>query len=145
MSEWAIISQLRVGVVSSIVEACGLGNRRNQQLGGLWHHHIVKNLWTGSLAGKNVEPARSDGLGGGPDRVILSMNVSHKLSDRLVRRELHSDFYPNARIRDLSSGAVADSVRPHVWGFCSLKDARPAPRAGGLGHWSLCFEDRGTT
>src|SRR5262249_53980045 len=44
---------------------------------------------------------------------------------------------------DLSSGAVADSVRPHVWDFCSLKDALPAPRVGGLGHWSLCFEDRG--
>src|SRR5882672_5997613 len=102
MSEGAVISELRPRTVLAVVEACGLGGRPFQQVGGLYHHHIVSRLWTGSLAGKYDESARCDSLGGGSNRVVLSVDVSHELSDRLVRRKLHSNFYRNAGIRNLS-------------------------------------------
>src|SRR5665213_2336855 len=141
MSERTVTSELRLGAVLSVVEACGLGDRCFPPLGGLYHHHVVSRLWTGSLAGKYDESARRDSLGGGPNRFVLSVDVSHELGDCLVRRELHSDFYRHAGIRNLSGSAVANAMCSYVWDFCSLKDALPAPRVGGLGHWSLCFED----
>jgi hypothetical protein len=68
MSKGAVISELRGGPVLSVVEAGGLGTKRFQQLGGLYHPHVVSWLWTGSLAGKYDEPARRDSLGGGGTR-----------------------------------------------------------------------------
>jgi hypothetical protein len=44
----------------------------------------------GSLTGKYDASARRDRLGGGPNRVILGVDVAHELSDCLVSRELHS-------------------------------------------------------
>ncbi len=101
----------------SVVEACGPGNRRFRRLGGLYHHHVVSRLWAGSLAGKYDEPARRDSLGGGSNRAVLSVDVSHELSDRLVRREPHSDFYRNAGIRNLCGSAVANAMCTYVWNF----------------------------
>ena len=137
MSERAVISELCSRAVLSVVEACRLGIRRFQQLGGLCHRHVVRGLWSGSPAGKYDKPARRNSLSGGPNRFVLSVDVSHELSDRLVRRELHSDFHRNAGIRNLSGGAVPDSVCPYVWDLCSLKDARPASGVCGLGHRPL--------
>jgi hypothetical protein len=73
MSEEAITSELRVGAVPSVFEACGLGNRRFQQLGTLYHHHVVSRLSTGPLAGEYDDSARRDSLGGGPNQVVLGM------------------------------------------------------------------------
>jgi hypothetical protein len=114
MSEGAVISELRVGTVASVVEACGSGSGRFQQLGGLCRRHLVGRLLIGSLSGKHGKPARRDSLGGGPNRVVLGVDVSHELSDCFVRRELHSDFCRNTGIRNLSGGAVPDSMRSHV-------------------------------
>ncbi len=126
MSERAAIFKLRVGAVASIIEACWLDNRRFQ-LRGLYRRHLVRKLWASLLAGKYDESARRDSLGSSPNRIVLSVDVSHELGDCFVRRELHSDFHRHARICNLSGGAVSDSMRPHVWHLCSLEDARPAP------------------
>jgi len=75
MSEDAVISKLRIGAVASVVEACGLGNRHFQQVGGLCRCHVVRSLWSGSLAGEYGEAARRDSLGGGPNRFILSVDA----------------------------------------------------------------------
>jgi hypothetical protein len=100
--------------VASVVEACELGNRLFRQLGGLHGPHVVPRLWSGSLTGKYDESSRRDSLGGSPHWVVLSVDVSHELSDCFVRRELHSDFYRHARIRNLSGGAVPDSMRSYM-------------------------------
>jgi hypothetical protein len=69
---------------------------------------------------------------------VLNVDVSHKLSDRLVRRELHSDFFTGTPQFAIS---VPDSMRSKARDLRSFADALPPSRVGGPGHWPLWSKD----
>ena len=90
--------------------------------GRLYRRRAVRGLWSASSAGKHGELVRCDCLGRGSNGFILSVDIPHELSDRFVRRELHSDFHWHAGIRNLSGSAMADPMRPNVCDPCPLQE-----------------------
>jgi hypothetical protein len=98
-------------------ERCGRGRSRDYGRRG-----TVSRCCIGATRRfKHGPPSHRNDFGGRAHGGILRVDVSHELSDRFVRHELHSDLYWHARIRNLGGRAVADAMRPDIEIFVRLR------------------------